>query len=57
MDIISDYRISAHQASDDDLELVAERVRRAYASLREREQEAVDRRPQRAGFFRRLRHA
>ena len=34
MDIISDYRISSHWASDDaNLDLVAERVRRAYEQL------------------------
>jgi hypothetical protein len=58
MDNISDYRVSAHWASDDqNLDLVAERVRRAYEQLNEREAATERRRPQRLGFLRRVRHA
>ena len=58
MDILSDYRISAHWANnDDDLQLVAERVRRAYEQLAEREAQAETRRQPRLGFLRRVRHA
>ena len=58
MDILSDYRISSYRAGDaDNLDLVAERVRRAYEQLDERQAARERRRPQRLGFLRRVRHA
>ncbi len=58
MDILSDYRISSHWANNDDnLDLVAERVRRAYEQLDERKAESERRQQPRLGFLRRLRHA
>jgi hypothetical protein len=58
MDIISDYRISSHWANDDaNLDLVAERVRRAYEQLDERKAAAERTRPHRLGFLHRARHA
>ena len=59
MDILSDYRISSHWANDEEnLRLVAERVRMAHEALEARESAAEHRQqPQRLGFLRRLRHA
>jgi hypothetical protein len=58
MDIISDYRISSHWANDTaDLDLVAERTRRAYEQLAERQAAAEHSRPHRFGFLHRARHA
>jgi hypothetical protein len=58
MDIISDYRISNHWANDDaDLDLIAERVRRAYDQLDQRQSAEAGRKPHRLGFLRRQRHA
>lgn len=57
MDILSDYRISSTTASDADLDLVAERVRRAYETLHEREAQQANHRQPHLGFLRRFRHA
>ena len=62
MEILSDYRISAHRAGDAaDLDVIAERVRRAYETLDARQAEDGRRGRQpgshRHGFLRRFRHA
>ena len=58
MDILSDYRVSSHWAnSHEDLDRVAEQVRRAYEQRDERATAESSRRTPRLGFLRRFRHA